>query len=114
MRTRVLTPFALSCLLLFAACSASHPTAHVIINNDSDRDIPLNLSISNKDKDTAPRKPYSNNIKPGLQELAPEKLPKGMYAICAETNNGLVLLPQKRYRSIRTVGSSSILCMPTL
>lgn len=89
MRTRVLTPFVLFCLLLFAACSASRPTAHVIINNDSDRDIPLNLSISNHDK-SGTRKTYRNNIKPGLQELSPEKLPKGMYAISAETNDGLV------------------------
>jgi hypothetical protein len=89
MRTRVLTPFALSCLLLFAACSASHPTAHVIINNDSDRDIPLNLSISNNDKNST-QKIFSNNIKPGLQELAPEKLSKGMYAICAQTSNGQI------------------------
>jgi hypothetical protein len=89
MRTRVLTPLALLCLFLFAACSASRSTAHVIINNDSDRDIPLNLSISNGDKSSTP-KIFSNNIKPGLQELAPEKLPRGMYAICAETSNGQV------------------------
>ncbi|MES2331532.1 MAG: hypothetical protein V4539_18145 [Bacteroidota bacterium] len=87
MRTRILIPIALS---LLAACSVSRPTAHVIINNDSDKDIPLNLSISNKrDKNQSP-KVFSSNIKPGLQELAPEKLPKGFYAVSAETGNGLV------------------------
>jgi hypothetical protein len=94
MRTRVLNPFVLSCLLLFAACSASRPTAHVIINNDSDRDIPLNLSIYKQDKSSA-HKTFSNNIKPGLQELAPEKLSRGSYSISAETNNGLVTSTKK-------------------
>jgi hypothetical protein len=89
MRTRVLTSFALLCILLFAACSASHPTAHVIINNDSDRDLPLNLSISNNEKNGT-QKTFTSNIKPGLQELSPEKFPKGMYAVCAQTSNGTV------------------------
>ncbi|MEO8172829.1 MAG: hypothetical protein ABI581_07090 [Sediminibacterium sp.] len=87
MLKRVLSPFALLCLVLFAACSASRPTAHVIVNNDSDRDIPLSLSISDED---GTQRILSNNIKPGLQELAPERLPKGMYSVCANTNNGLV------------------------
>ncbi|MES2374612.1 MAG: hypothetical protein V4557_18695 [Bacteroidota bacterium] len=94
MPTRVLTPFALLCLFLFAACSASRPTAHVIINNDSDGDIPLNLSISSNDK-SGTQKTFRSNIKPGLQELSSEKLTKGMYAISAETNNGLVTSTKK-------------------
>ena len=94
MRTRVLTPLSLSCLLLLAACSASRPTAHVIINNDSDRDIPLNLSISNDDK-SGSQKSFSSNIKPGLQELSPGKLSRGMYAISAETSDGVVTSTKK-------------------
>lgn len=94
MLMRVLTPCALLGLLLFAACSASRPTAHVIINNDSDRDIPLNLSISNRDK-SGTQKTFSSNIKPGLQELSPEKLSRGLYNISAETNSGLVSSTKK-------------------
>lgn len=88
------TPYALFCMLLLAACSTSRPTAHVIVNNDSDRDIPLNLSISNKDKNGT-HKTFRNTIKPGLQELAPEKLSKGMYAISAETGFGMLSSTKK-------------------
>src|SRR5437868_4884218 len=94
MLMRVLNPLGLSCLLLFAACSASRPTAHVIINNDSDRDIPLNLSILNNDK-SGSQKTFSSNIKPGLQELSPGKLSRGVYAISAETSNGVVSSTKK-------------------
>ncbi|MDB5210249.1 MAG: hypothetical protein JWQ30_1076 [Sediminibacterium sp.] len=87
MRTRILIPIALS---LLAACSASRPTAHVIINNDSDKDIPLNLSISNKKDMGQSPMVFNINIKPGLQEMAPEKLSRGFYSVSAETSNGLV------------------------
>ena len=80
MRNRVLIPFALIVVFLASACTASRPAAHVVVYNDSDKEIPLTLSISQKQSSKTART-ITSNIKPGLKELAPEKFPKGMYAI---------------------------------
>jgi hypothetical protein len=93
MRLRVLIPVALSASLLFVACASSRPTAHLIINNDSNTDIPMNFVISEKGKKPN-SKTISQTIKPGLQELDAEKFVKGAYTISAETNNGQVCIKQ--------------------
>jgi hypothetical protein len=93
MRLSLLYPVALSGTLLFVACASSRTTAHVIINNDSNTEIPMNLVISETGKKPS-SKTISQTIKPGLQELNAEKFAKGFYTISAETNNGQVCIKQ--------------------
>ncbi len=94
MRKRILIPAALSCVsLLFAACSASRPTAYLIVNNDSDKEVPLTVSISGNDRNSM--KTITHTIKPGLQELTPEKFSKGSYSISAEADHGAVTIKKQ-------------------
>lgn len=89
MRTRVLFPVTLFCAVVFSACGLSRPMAHLIINNESGMDIPLNVSITSNIKGE-PGETINNTIKPGLQELDTRKFPKGAYSITAATNNSLI------------------------
>lgn len=93
MRIRVLILIALSASLLFVACAGPRTTAHVIVNNDSNTEIPMNLVISETGKKPS-SKTISQTIKPGLQQLNAEKFAKGFYTISAETNNGQVCIKQ--------------------
>src|SRR6476659_9228679 len=93
MRLRVLIPIILSASSLFIACASSRPAAHLIINNDSNTEIPMNLVISETGKKPN-SKTISQTIKPGLQQLNAEKFMKGAYTISAETNNGQVCIKQ--------------------
>ena len=89
MRLRVLSFITLSVSVLSVACTVSRPTAHLIINNDSNTEIPMNLVIAPKN-DKKAAKTISQTIKPGLQQLNPEKFAKGSYIISAQTNNGQI------------------------
>jgi hypothetical protein len=93
MRFHAIIPVVLSASVLFVACASSRPTAHLIVNNDSNTDIPMNLVISEKGKKPN-SKTITQTIKPGLQELNAEKFVKGAYTISCETNNGQVCVKQ--------------------
>jgi len=88
MRTRVLFPATLFCVCIIA-CTSSRTTAHLIVFNESGRDIPLNVSITNTNN-RAPVRTINNIIKPGIQELDAISFSKGAYSLRAEANNGFV------------------------
>jgi len=89
MRTRVLFSIALFCVFAFVACSSSRPMAHLIINNESGSQIPLNVSITHTNNGASVRT-INNIAQPGLQELEAGRFSKGTYSVSAETNNGFV------------------------
>jgi hypothetical protein len=74
---------------LLGACSASRPAAHVIINNESNQELPIELSIIKK-HDGSTRHTVTKTLKPGLQEIAFRKFPKGAYAVTVKAHDGLI------------------------
>lgn len=79
---------------LLYSCSASKPTAHVIINNESSDGLPVEMNVSLvKDKSTntiLARTP----LRPGLQFLPSKKIKKGSYFITVGANHDTLLLKQ--------------------
>lgn len=86
MRTIVLF-FALlitsSCIL--SACGGIRPSAHFIINNESEASVPMTVSITQKDH-SSPAHLLTQSMQPGIQQIPAGKFKKGMYQVTASVN----------------------------
>lgn len=92
MHTRITVFFVLTSAVLLQAFITSGPTvAHFILYNDSNKEIPLYISISNPGKANSV-KTYHQIIKPGMQEFEAGKFEKNTYLVSIESDNGKVSL----------------------
>ncbi|MES2002917.1 MAG: hypothetical protein V4450_00245 [Bacteroidota bacterium] len=89
MRIRISSSFALFCACFLISCSSVRPSAHIIINNDSNKDVPLQVSITDAGSHTVSRT-ISQTLRPGIQEIAAGKFAKGLYNVAVETDKGIV------------------------
>jgi len=79
--------YVLSAAIGLAACNVAKQSAYVIVNNESNEEIPLQMIIT--DQDNKKRKEeFSYSLKPGLQHVPVRRFPKGSYDIQVNANNG--------------------------
>lgn len=72
---------------LLQSCISSRAVAHMIFYNNSDKEVPIRLSITKNNKSN-PHKVLLHTIQPGLQELEVGSFAKGAYSVTAETADG--------------------------
>lgn len=89
MRLRKLLLCVFSLVFVFAACTISKQSAHVIVNNESKENVPMKLVISDHENGKT-RKEIDYLLKPGLQEVQIYKFPKGAYDISLNLKNGVI------------------------
>ena len=89
MRSRKQMMYVLIVSISLAACNVAKQSAHVIVNNESGDEVPMHLIISNQENGKTKQEVYYS-LKPGLQQMPVQKLPKGSYAIEVNTNSGTV------------------------
>lgn len=65
----------------FTSCMTSRYTTHWIVNNDSDKEVSLQMSVGRPESGNSRARTYK--VKPGLQELGAESFSKGMYSLAA-------------------------------
>lgn len=75
--------------VVFAACSISKQSAHVIVNNESREHVPMKLVISDQENGKT-KEAVDYLLKPGLQEVHIRKFPKGAYDISLNLKNGVI------------------------
>ena len=71
------------------ACRIAKQSAHVIVNNESSEEIPLQMVISNQE-DGKTKEEIKYALKPGIQQIPVLKLAKGSYTIDIKANNGAI------------------------
>lgn len=90
----------LLCIALIAgfclcSCLAERPTTHWIVNNDTNADLPLHLSVYQPG--SARSTTQSQIVHPGIQELKPQSFARGTYVVTASTTDGTVSNTKKMH-----------------